>query len=857
MNGAHRDSADEETTKSQRSQRENDRRLSSKKTSSASPYPRKSTVTKSKEPESEEDEEDEMPVDEKSEEEIESKEEEREEIEEQSYMDEEVEDEIEEPKKKQKRGRSSMTPLPSTEGKRKSFGRIIAVKRSASTEKMISDDEDELDKPRHMKKGKSRDRVATRKASSDSLAPEDAISSRLSSQSTITDHLEDFGEKLSRPPRKKSKKIEDSSSLSGAPHSTSPRTSDSVSRSLSSPSHHLGTPPHARSYRNILSPATSSSTQSPSNAQNRNHNTQSSQNQAAQASPKPSLWSNLPKLIPTFLRQSPSSRLHRDSSSEPNVDNARYYADQDQHNTGETRNGIFGDSIGSPKVKTSSSSAPHSVGSPGQQFGFEESPENEPESENSRNFEIPGSTYESEASMYGVDQDHQAYIQHEQSKDPYARNQGFGGAQNMIGSHLDPVVRQRLYSPTPFQQIALQHQQQAFASPSSDHVDGMRSASAGFFRTPPMPSRPQNFIPPASPTAFLASPQAPASVEWVNRANANLRSPQAPIRMNQHSPHVMQANAMRPSPTTIHGGTLPQPEMRKNLAHGIHSPPQNRRRPNNSPPRQGYSQAYADVNSATQHPTRVSLWSEIKRALRNFLFALVVCFLVAMIAWLFSGDVLQKIFQGDAERLRSECSSRLKETLRVTAGAYECGHIPLASITKKELNNYALTNCVFDKQPDTPAVFAKLEQDPEITYMPGRDAGSYYYNGNYPIRPWGCAIRHWLWLFMQAYGIHFFGISSVLALVAYFTFKIKQNRADKILAHQIARDIFRRLEHEHHQQEGKSAAIIDHLEGDYSNTRAEKRVWPRVVGLVESNARVITVPRDFGGAQVSAWAWSK
>lgn len=655
-----------------------------------------------------------------------------------SKMDEDEEEDLEEPKPKKKRGRSSMTPSTSDGKKRLHLPRTIAVKRSASAEMMASDDEDDengVTTPRRVNRGRSDRSLSSRKSSS-SAGVDDGISSRLSSKSNLTDATEEFGESLSRPPRKKTKQSE-------------PAPADFVSRSSSSPLHQTRSP-------------------------------MSNQPQAASEKPKtPSVFSFnfLSKLLPA--RSTPSTQqqanVQRDTSSEPT--NEVRYVDEEED-----------DSISSPNVRANSSSAPHSVGSPAQVLHYP-----------------PPYTYydphapqpREDAPVFGI------------QNIPYPGNYAFS-----------PTGRPEFARPRSREHVEDSHDYIEARSPSNQFRSPVRSASGRYLNSPAASH---------SPTSYMGSPQAPASASVWGRQPIAVRSPSPPL---QHDVH------------------------RRPIGHqGIHSPPANRRH-------HASEHAPFKPNSSASNPSktqRSALMSDIIRALRNFLFLLLVCVLTGFVVWLFSGDIWRKIFGVNQERLHDECADRLKDILRSRAGEHECRQSMSATISAGELMVAKDAVCIpGDKPYDWNKLVNKLTADPEVVYVPSQDRhkDGYYYNGPNPTYPWSCLIRSGLVAIIKAYGIHIAGIASVFGLIQYAIFRFRRSRGDAIKARQIALDIVRDLQNESNNPKHGGSLVKDFLESDFASDAEGHRLWPLVVDIVESNARVQVVPKDHGGAQVQAWTWS-
>lgn len=667
------------------------------------------------------------------------------------------EEEIVEPKPKKKRTRSSMTPSSGDGKKRQHLPRTIAVKRSASATLMDSEDEDDLNAPstpRGVSRGRSDRSLSSRKLSPSS-SHEDGLSSRLSSRSNLTDATEEFGESLSRPPRKKTKQSE--------PVATATPT-DFVSRSSSSPLHQTRSPiqPHEH------------------------------QPHAPSDKPKtPSVFSNfISRILPTRATPTPSNGP-RDSSSEPNNEARRTVEEDD-------------DSIASPNVRANSSSAPHSVGSPSTQ----------PQYPN-----------------YGY-----ANQQHEPT--PYSPM--------YRGSDNPPVFGIRNFEPPPMPysphrpeyarsrsgEVDNDYVQAAYADPRSNPNNfrsPVRSASGRYLNSPAASH---------SPTSYMASPQAPvATAVWGARSPMAARSP---------SPPQQYDTSRRP------------------IGHqGIHSPPSsaNRRHPHyanpdGSPVRHGSSGKTSQESKPVSQ--RSALMNDVIRALRNFLFLLVVCLLLGLVVWLFSGDIWRKIFGVNQARLHEECADRLKEVLRSRAGEFDCGYIKTPAVDAEELMIAKDALCTSGEKPlEWSQLSTKLAEDLEVVpSTQGTSLLSFRYVGDSPSRPWGCLLSKHLFRFLKAYGIHIAGVSSVLILVRYALFRFRRGRADGIRAREIAFDIIRMLQVESSHPKHNGSLIKDLLEADFTNTADGKRVWPQVVDIIERNARVQIVPKDLGGAQVQAWAWS-
>ena len=251
--------------------------------------------------------------------------------------------------------------------------------------------------------------------------------------------------------------------------------------------------------------------------------------------------------------------------------------------------------------------------------------------------------------------------------------------------------------------------------------------------------------------------------------------------------------------------------------------------------------------------------SDICRALRNFFFLLVVCLLTGFVVWLFSGDIWRKIFGVNQDRLNEECADRLKDILRARAGEHECHQTMPATVSVGELMVAKDAVCIAGDKPfDWNKLVNKLTADPEVVYVPSQDRhkDGYYYSGPNPTYPWSCLIRSGLVVILKAYGIHIAGIATVFGLIQYAIFRFRRSRGDAIRARQIALDIVRDLQNESNNPKHGGSLVKDLLESDFASDADGHRLWPLVVDIVESNARVQVVPKDHGGAQVQAWAWS-
>ena len=370
----------------------------------------------------------------------------------------------------------------------------------------------------------------------------------------------------------------------------------------------------------------------------------------------------------------------------------------------------------------------------------------------------------------------------------------------------------------------------SYATQGGDYIMA-RSPSSGAFRSPIRSTSSRHLDSPArqSPTAYMAAPHAPASANWGPRSPINIRSPNPPVHEAQRRPVI---------------------------AHGIHSPPSssNRRHPISTSPSRRQTDDHTQHNTK---PPRATLMSEIKRAFRNFLFALIVCLLVALVIWLFSGDFWYRLVSADPNK---RCAEQLKFILRDKAGEAECHH-STRSIPDAELKLAMTAICVKTDRPlEWSKVRGALLSDGDIhSELTQTGSESLYYSGPDPRLPWGCFIKGLLGRFLRAYGIYVAGILSILGFIQYVIYRFRRRRSDAALARANANHIIRLLQETYADPAvGTDGSLIkDHLESDFTNDAAGKRVWPQVVDLVERNTRVQVIPKDFKGAQVQAWAWSR
>lgn len=354
------------------------------------------------------------------------------------------------------------------------------------------------------------------------------------------------------------------------------------------------------------------------------------------------------------------------------------------------------------------------------------------------------------------------------------------------------------------------------AGPSNDYIDS-RSYSAGPMNSPIRPNLLHSATVPQtnSPTAYLASPHAPTTSDW------SLQHTRSPIRMPRNETWVSPA----PPPT------------------GPSHPPKHARR--NS----------LDLTTERK-PKKPSLLEEVKKALKSFMFAVVVVFLLVLIVWLFTGDMWHRLFSSDPLRLTRMCAHNLKELLRRRRGEYDCHVRDAPSMTNSEMDMLISSSCPYEKEGmSARAVKEMLYDDWELTREV--KANSIYYNGPSPSKPILCAIKHGALEFVKANALYMsFGVLVIVAFF-YLLYRIKRWRSDKELAKNIAHSIIEQLKQEHADKGGTDAFLVkDYMEDDYGKTAAEKRVWPQVVDLVEANIRVRTVPKLVHGDQLVTWVWS-
>jgi hypothetical protein len=389
----------------------------------------------------------------------------------------------------------------------------------------------------------------------------------------------------------------------------------------------------------------------------------------------------------------------------------------------------------------------------------------------------------------------------------------------------------------------------------SDFIADARSQSAGPMNSPvrlAAPPRPTN-----SPTAYLASAYGPSSSDW------SVQHSRSPMRVTRDRTENW-ANVSSPPPAPLHQTHHHQqqyPHPHNTHSHApSHDPPTSPPFPH--PPHQQPIQTQVPSRHARRNSLdlerrqqkKPSLFEEIKKALRSFLFAVTVVSLLILVIWLFTGDMLPRIFSSDPERLNRMCANNLKEVFRRRRGEYDCGERDAPSVSESELKLLISSVCPYEHQGMSyKAVRDLLLGDWEIT--PTKD-GSHFYTGPTPIKPWLCAIRDGAADFVKDNVLYITLICSVLALFMYIFYRFRRFRSDKALAKQISEEIIAKLKEEFMAAGADSFLIKDYMEDDYGKSVAQKRVWPQVVDLVESNIRVRTLPKMVHGDQLNVWVWS-
>jgi hypothetical protein len=238
------------------------------------------------------------------------------------------------------------------------------------------------------------------------------------------------------------------------------------------------------------------------------------------------------------------------------------------------------------------------------------------------------------------------------------------------------------------------------------------------------------------------------------------------------------------------------------------------------------------------------------------MFGLTVIILLALVVWLFAGDILAKFFWSDPSTMAEYCATQMKELLRRKRGDSICDPTASGNILKIDMEKiYIPAMCPFDNSMTAKMVFDKIKEDSTRHYQ--QSADSWFYSGPDPIKPWVCAIKHGFYNFLVENVLALAGFIAAIGTIGVLIFRWRRSSQDKALARSIAERIVEHLKEEYAKDGNNGYLVKDYMEDDHCKaSSASKRVWPMVVDLVESNIRVRTQPRLVHGDQLVTWVWS-